>query len=500
MSSIHNGLIIRVGTYLCIDASPNSRRAARRYTWADSPLLTCQFELSATKSHRNGISQSRSKALYLDEPMSTDDMSNTSYDAKINTGNDLCLIDLVAEKPGEESSTSRNGDTAPGAFPQFMRFPPELRHQIWHSYCPDLSAKARVLPFLEFPSLKVMDYNNSYSLPDKGALAEQTRNLRAVLSTHRESRSIAVRKYPDELLMETASRASIIRFRKDTDVIFVSILATEKDYSFLDFGSEIENLAVGVVDDYSEERYFQDDKLLQVVPGIKGLFPNLKRLFSRRPAPAKHKDMEEWCVTEHVHSYTIESHYKTTLFYWPDLDAYPDFVRSSVPKLCSLEEMEEAGVELWPLVEFESRKPMRIPDGPEFEDDSSSTGIYSYDDSTADDIDSHDDSNAGGIDSDDDSIADGTDSDDDRNADSTGSHDDRIADSIDSDDDRNADSVGLHDDNDVDVTGSHDGSTDGTDSGDDSNADGIDSDDGSSADDADSDDDSDADSSDSDEF
>ncbi|KAG6227619.1 hypothetical protein E4U26_001570 [Claviceps purpurea] len=443
-----------VGTYLCIDASPNSRRAARRYTWADSPLLTCQFELSATKSHRNGISQSRSKALYLDEPMSTDDMSNTSYDAKINTGNDLCLIDLVAEKPGEESSTSRNGDTAPGAFPQFMRFPPELRYQIWHSYCPDLSAKARVLPFLEFPSLKVMDYNNTYSLPDKGALAEQTRNLRTVLSTHRESRSIAVRKYPDELLMETASRASIIRFRKDTDVIFVSILATEKDYSFLDFGSEIENLAVGVVDDYSEERYFQDDKLLQVVPGIKGLFPNLKRLFSRRPAPAKHKDMEEWCVTEHVHSYTIESHYKTILFYWPDLDAHADFVRSSVPKLCSLEEMEEAGVELWPLVEFESRKPMRIPDGPEFEDDSSSTGIYSYDDSTADDIDSDDDSNAGGIDSDDDSIADGTDS----------------------DDDRNADSVGLHDDNDVDVTGSHDGSTDGTDSGDDSDADSSDSD------------------------
>ncbi|KAG6200413.1 hypothetical protein E4U10_002530 [Claviceps purpurea] len=487
--------------------------------------------------------------------MPTDDMSNTSYDAKINTGNDLCLIDLVAEKPGEESSTSRNGDTAPGAFPQFMRFPPELRYQIWHSYCPDLSAKARVLPFLEFPSLKVMDYNNTYSLPDKGALAEQTRNLRTVLSTHRESRSIAVRKYPDELLMETAFRASIIRFRKDTDVIFVSMLATEKDYSFLDFGSEIENLAVGIVDDYSEERYFQDDKLLQVVPGIKGLFPNLKRLFSRRPAPAKHKDMEEWCVTEHVHSYTIESHYKTTLLYWPDLDAYPDFVRSSVPKLCSLEEMEEAGVELWPMVEFESRKPMRIPDGPEFEDDSSSTGIYSYDDSTADDIDSDDDSNAdgidsdddsnaGGIDSDDDSIADstgshddriadsidsdddsivdGTDSDDDRNADSTGSHDDRIADSTgshddriadsidsdddsiadgtDSDDDRNADSTGLHDDIDVDVTGSHDGSTDGTDSGDDSNADGIDSDDDSSADDADSDDGSDADSSDSDEY
>ncbi|KAG5958184.1 hypothetical protein E4U58_005465 [Claviceps cyperi] len=273
--------------------------------------------------------------MYVDEPMSTDKTSHTGYDAKIKLRNHHCLIDDVAEKPGEESSRSRNGDTAPGA------------------------------------------------------LAEQTKNLRAVLSTHRESRSIAVRKYPDELFMETASGASIIRFRKETDVIFLSELATEKEYFILECGSEIENLAVGVVDDYSEERYFQDDTLLQVVPRIKGLFPNLKRLFSRRPAPTRHTDTEEWCATEHVYSYMTESHYKTTLFYWPNLDAHPDFARSSVPKLCSLEEMEEAGVELWPMVEFESWKPLQTLDGPEFEDDSSSTdGIYSYDKSSADGSDS----------------------------------------------------------------------------------------------------------------
>ncbi|KAG5975679.1 hypothetical protein E4U56_003344 [Claviceps arundinis] len=422
----------------------------------------------------------------------------------------------MAEKPGEEFSRSRNGDTAPGAFPQFMQLPPELRRQIWQFYCSDLSVKARVLPFLEFPSLKVMDYKNTYSLPDRGALAEQTRTLRTVLSTHHESRSIAVRKYPDELFMETAAGASIIRFRKETDVIFVSELATEKDYSILDFGSEVENLAVGVVDDYSEERYFQDDTLLQVVPGIKNLFPNLKRLFSRRPAPAKHKDMEEWCLTEHVHSYMMESHYKTTLFYWPDLDSHVDFARSSVPKLCSLEEMEEAGVELWPMVEFESWKPMKIPDGPEFEDDSDSTGIYSYDDSTADDIELDDDSNADGIDSEDDSIADGTDSDDDsiangtdsdddRIADSTGSHDDSIANGTDSDDDRIADSTGSHDDRIADgtdsdddriadSTGSHDDSiANGTDSDDDRNADSTGSHDDRIADSTSSHDDNDAD-------
>ncbi|KAG6040830.1 hypothetical protein E4U39_006861 [Claviceps sp. Clav50 group G5] len=331
-----------------------------------------------------------------DEPMSTDDMSNTSDDAKSKPGNRLCLIDDLAEKPCGESSRFQDGDTAPDTFPQFMRFPPELRLQVWHFYCPDLGAKARILPFFEFPSRKVVYYNNNYSLPDEGALARQTKNLRAMLSTHRESRSIAVRKYPDELLIETASGAGIVRFRKETDVIYLSEVVMGEDYSILDFGSEIENLAVGVVNDYNGERYFRREMLLQVVPEIRSLFPNLKRLFSRRSAPTSTK-------------------------IWRS-----DFVRSSVPKLCSVEEMEEAGVELWPMVEFESWKPLLIPDGSQSEDDSSSTSIYSYDDSTADDIDSDDDSNADGTDSDDDSSAENTnwsDSDDDSDADSIDSED-----------------------------------------------------------------------------
>ncbi|KAG5941422.1 hypothetical protein E4U60_007888 [Claviceps pazoutovae] len=74
--------------------------------------------------------------------------------------------------------------------------------------------------------------------------------------------------------------------------------------------------------------------------------------------------------------------------------------------------MEEAGVELWPMVEFESWKPMRIPEGPEFEDDDSNAdGTGSHNDRDADATSSHDDSSADSTDSDDDSDADSTDSD-----------------------------------------------------------------------------------------
>ncbi|KAG6023827.1 hypothetical protein E4U19_004119 [Claviceps sp. Clav32 group G5] len=299
--------------------------------------------------------------------------SYIGYGAKIDPRSHACLIDGEAEGSGAESSSRngfRNGDTAPHAFPQFVQLPPELRHQIWHFYCPDLSAKARVLPFLEFPTITV-DWQNDYSLPDYQALAEQTKTLRAVLSTHRESRSIAVRKYPDELVMDSASGAAIVRFRKETDVIFLMELLTDVDYSMPEFGNEIQNLAVGVVEDFSEERYFYDGSLLKVLPALKGLFPNLRRLFSHWPSLTQPTDMEEWCVTEHVHLYMVRTCYEresgvnelpSTLFCWPDLDAHLDFARSWVPQLCSLEEMEEAGVELWPIVEFESEMSMQLFD------------------------------------------------------------------------------------------------------------------------------------------
>ncbi|KAG6172089.1 hypothetical protein E4U51_007832 [Claviceps purpurea] len=308
--------------------------------------------------------------MYFDEPMSINDTSNIGYDAKTIPRNHLCPIDDEAEESGEGSSSEygfRDGDTAPGAFPQFMQLPPELRHQIWHFYCPDLSVKARVLPFMKWPGSTIPDRRYNSSVSDHGALADQTRNLRAMLSTHRESRRIVVRKYPDELAMDAAPGTSIVRFRKETDVIFLIELLTDVDYSVPDFGNEIENLAVGLVED--KLRYFDNETILKVLPAIKGLFPNLRRLFSHWPAMTQPTDMEEWCVTEYVHSYMVKTYRgrapdlggrTDTLFCWPDLDAHPDFVRSLVPKMCSLEEMEETGVEFWPIVEFESETSMQM--------------------------------------------------------------------------------------------------------------------------------------------
>ncbi|KAG5975705.1 hypothetical protein E4U56_003370 [Claviceps arundinis] len=309
--------------------------------------------------------------MYSDEPMSTDKTSNAGYDANINPSSHLRLIGDEAEVSGEVCGI-QGGDTAPGAFPQFMQLPPELRQQIWHFYCPDLIVKARVLPFRKWPGPRVSDSQNDCFIPDYHLLADHTRNLRTMLSTHRESRRIAMRKYPDELVMNAAPGTSIVRFRKETDVTFFRNLSTDVDYSVPDFGNKIENLAVESVDN-SEGYYEGEDLLLRALPALKRLFHNLRRLFSYQPSESCLPSRGDWITFEYVHRYTaaVKKDYgwgpglvehTNTLYCWPDLDTYPDLVRSLLPRICLLETMDEAGVELWPLVRFRTEISMKAYD------------------------------------------------------------------------------------------------------------------------------------------
>ncbi|KAG6292155.1 hypothetical protein E4U45_007010 [Claviceps purpurea] len=266
----------------------------------------------------------------------------------------------------EDSSSgygSRNGDSATRcAFPQFMQLPPELRHHIWKLYCPDLSGNPRVLEFSLMRNEAILDRLNQHSLAIDPTVISQTKSLRTVLSTHRESRSIAVRIFPDELALDMRSRHAVVRFRKESDVVFLMELISDVNYIPPNFATEVQNLAVGAVQDFSEENIYYNEKLLQIVPAVKGMFPNLKKLYGLWPVAVwSAENLGNWCVTEYVHKYMLESDHRETgmredtkaLYCWPDLDAHPDFARSKVPKLCSLEEMEEAGLEIWSMVMFQ---------------------------------------------------------------------------------------------------------------------------------------------------
>ncbi|KAG6227632.1 hypothetical protein E4U26_001584 [Claviceps purpurea] len=282
------------------------------------------------------------------------------------------IDDKEVEDPGEQPSSGdgvRNGLAMRSAFPRFMQLPPELRHQIWHFYCPDLSVKARVLAFTfqesEPPSDGSDDYDPDF-LTTSFTLASQTKSLRAMLSTHHESRSIAVRIYPDELALDMGSRRAIFRFRKESDVVLMNLLLDM--YIPPDFATQVQNLAIGRVWNYYDDEggFFFNEDMVDVVPLLQGIFPNIKRLYNLWDVKADPTaSVGHWCVTEYAHKYMFEIYEGETsigehmrfLYCWPDLDAHPDYARaksSKVEKLFTPEQEEEFGLETWSMLRFES--------------------------------------------------------------------------------------------------------------------------------------------------
>ncbi|KAG5931834.1 hypothetical protein E4U60_005742 [Claviceps pazoutovae] len=313
-----------------------------------------------------------------DDSNSSDDASTSSSDSNNSIRNHNSLIDDEAEESGEESSSrhdSRNGDAAPRpAFPQFMQLPPELRHQIWHLYCPDLSAKARVLQFSVGPSSAILQRPDHYSVKDHFSLADQTESLRVLLSMNSESRSIALRKYPDELVMDAGSGNAIVRFRKETDVVILTDWKSHTNYFLPGFADKVESVSINPTESYREalgiddEFNFYDGTILKVVPAMKSLFPNLKRLYTLWSGLFQSTNlMEEWCGTDFVHTYMVETHERESglgedtksLFCWPDLDRHADFT-NHILRLCSPDKIKDTGLEVWPLVEFESQSGIKM--------------------------------------------------------------------------------------------------------------------------------------------
>ncbi|KAG6289564.1 hypothetical protein E4U46_002476 [Claviceps purpurea] len=304
-------------------------------------------------------------------PDSTDHTKNDGDGSEISLPKNNCPINDKAEQAGEKSSSSpesqKNGDSTPCAFPQFMQFPPELRYHIWTFYCPDLSTKARVLQFNFVRKTRL----GLCVVPDQ-TMMDQTESLRIVLSTHSESRNLALRQYPDELAVIAGVADGIVRFRKETDIISLrdwspDITSVEdwtprgKKYFMPDFSDRIENLVLEPIQIPYRVSVFEAAPLLRLT------FPNLRRLFRHNAFLAFVSSLKNWCFTDIAHSYVVETHKRANgkgfdskfMFCWPDLDGFADFQKCSCSaserRDVTLERMKNAGLEVWPIVEFGSQ-------------------------------------------------------------------------------------------------------------------------------------------------
>jgi hypothetical protein len=132
------------------------------------------------------------------------------------------LLDIEAIESGDESEEDSEGegqyDWRPElhSFPQFLLLPIELRQHIWECFDWDMRCEGRVFDML--PMWGGGTSSRSIELWESATLAAQTAAARAVLATHRESREMALKFYPDTLSLRNGG---LIRLNKANDVILL---------------------------------------------------------------------------------------------------------------------------------------------------------------------------------------------------------------------------------------------------------------------------------------
>ncbi|KAK8913268.1 hypothetical protein H634G_08498 [Metarhizium anisopliae BRIP 53293] len=286
--------------------------------------------------------------------------SGSDSDASSDSGsqNGVRLIDDEAEESDSYGAATFSDYSPLTAFPQFMRLPVELRRHVWELFCPDMVATTRVLCFTLSPSSAIMRRPDDHSAKDHWSLADQTEELRAMLATHRESRTMALKRFPDKLRMDAGSGDAVVWFNRERDVVYMYGFETYRTYHLPGFAEEVHQAVISqdVVDNSRVTR-------------ARATFPNLKRLYIGMEHYDLRRREKRWCGTDYVHRYVVQTYRREiglgedteVLYCWPDVDRHPDFARYAISNVYkhdhevaeTMEAAKDAGTEVLPMVVFE---------------------------------------------------------------------------------------------------------------------------------------------------
>ncbi|KAI1396787.1 hypothetical protein F4819DRAFT_474177 [Hypoxylon fuscum] len=250
------------------------------------------------------------------------------------------FLDMEAAESDGESEDGMS-DTEQFFFPQFKKLPPELRTHIWEFFDPDLTAKARLFP------LMVMN-EPADELWESAPLLHQIAPAMAMLATHRESREIALKSYPDTLDMRGGR--GVLRYNSEKDVIFITgrAIDTFELEQLIDLLGNTKYLAC-------EENSFR----LSYTPE-----PNvstrerdqLKGIFRCFDSSQFRRQSLSWCGSDSVlkfHSQHTEKVHDEEevvefLYCWPDIEKHRQFAEDNAYPY----EGEVLGRKIWPVIEF----------------------------------------------------------------------------------------------------------------------------------------------------
>ncbi|KAF5665083.1 hypothetical protein FHETE_6798 [Fusarium heterosporum] len=328
---------------------------------------------------------------------------NESSDESSDDSDGGGLLDIMAADTDDDSSDeSDDEDNEPyenglshasstGSFSQFCRLPTELQYRIWELFCPELSARYRVLDFLiSYGTTRHPESATSlvWTVRDGIALEDQTRNLRTVFAVHQASRALATNAFPNSLSIDAGTGDAVVAFNRNSDVVLVNGLTCppgKNIFHLPEFASEIKNLALGGPD-------ILDDLSGSDVPTLLNQFTQLESFYVSISSTDCQKSTLGWCTSDLVNHYRTQTYEKQPglgedlqfLWCWPDLQRHPDFARFQIDRdtwdnlpdpLGST--LERRRLKAWPMVAFEYERGLRRYEmlqtlGPDLGDDTSS--------------------------------------------------------------------------------------------------------------------------------
>lgn len=260
------------------------------------------------------------------------------YDSEENNE----FLDLEADESDDDDDSSL-GDTELFFFPQFKRLPYELCEHIWRFFDPYLKSEARVFD-LELSESPVM-------FLESASLAEQTAPARGMLATHRESRAIALKSYPDTLNLYR--RGGILRYNSATDVINFGGRCT--------VGSALLETVMSLIKNPSHLAFsnLSERLLSSATEPPPNTASKLKSIYLTRDSYLHPKRAQKWCVSDSVHCFDRQWAEESEIpdvynvvsqrFCWPNLQKHREFAKQSVhPRVFCI----PGGFEVWPLIEF----------------------------------------------------------------------------------------------------------------------------------------------------
>ncbi|OTA92186.1 hypothetical protein M434DRAFT_396628 [Hypoxylon sp. CO27-5] len=258
------------------------------------------------------------------------------------------FLDMEADESDgqfDDDDNSSSGDTELIFFPQFMRFPPELREHVWEFFDPHLKTKGRVFDLrLE---------TSPITFGESASLAEQTAPARTMLATHRESRALALKCYPDTL--DLYSGSGILRYHNARDVLNFDSRYTpdsallEALMSLIGNSSHLafSNLCHELIDSSTDEPPDAARKL--------------RSIYITCDSFSCPKEKLQWCVSSSVHCFDKEWTEETIpgipsviteRFCWPNLENHRAFAKKTVyPRAFYV----AGDFEVWPMFFFNDR-------------------------------------------------------------------------------------------------------------------------------------------------